>query len=303
MANRDNIQEPRLYINPMTDYGFKRIFGDEYVTAAFLNDLLKPEPKIHKVIFLNKEEQAENEDNKGVIFDIRCELDDGSEIIIEMQNREQTYFRDRIVYYLSRSITPQGYKGRIDNPDKLNKEGKPIKESWNFKLKPVYGVFFLNFNLDGLKPCMVRTVQLKVNETGEEFNSKVRAYTIELPLIKDKRPEDCKDKIEYWIYNIYNLENMTTALPFQTQQPAFARMGELANFANMSFEQQESYMRSLDTWRTVMAAEEFTFNKGLKEGREVGLAEGVLNSARKMIAAGMPEALVLSTLGLTKEDL
>ncbi len=122
---------------------------------------------------------------------------------------------------------------------------------------------------------------------------------------------------------MYNLENMTTALPFQTQQPAFARMGELANFANMSFEQQESYMRSLDTWRTVMAAEEFTFNKGLKEGREVGLAEGraegraeglaegraegreegVLDSARKMIAAGMSEALVLSTLGLTKEDL
>ena len=323
MVNQDNLHQPGLYINPMTDYGFKRIFGDECVTAAFLNDLLKPKPKIHKVIFLNKEEQAENEDNKGVVYDIRCELEDGSEIIIEMQNREQVYFRDRIVYYLSRSITPQGHKGRVDNPDKLNKEGKPIKESWNFKLKPVYGVFFLNFNLDGLKPCMVRTVQLKVDETGEVFNNKVRAYTIELPLIKDKRPEDCKDEIEYWIYNIYNLENMTTALPFQTQQPAFARMGELANFANMSFEQQESYMRSLDTWRTVMAAEEFTFNKGREEGRvegrEEGRAEGraeglakgraegreegIQDSARKMIAAGVPKELVLSALGLTKEDL
>lgn len=302
MTNQDGIQEPGLYINPMTDYGFKRIFGDECVTAAFLNDLLKPKPKIDKVIFLNKEEQAENEDNKGVVYDIRCELEDGSEIIIEMQNREQVYFRDRIVYYLSRSITPQGYKGRIDNPDRQNKEGKSIKEAWNFKLKPVYGVFFLNFNLDGLKPCMVRTVQLKVNETDEEFNNKVRAYTIELPLIKGKRPEDCKDEIEYWIYNIYNLENMTTALPFQTQQPAFARMGELANFANMSFEQQQSYMRSLDTYRTVVAAEEFTFNKGREEGRAEGETSKAFAIARKMLSKGFSVEDIAEMTGLSPEE-
>lgn len=212
-----------------------------------------------------------------------------------MQNREQTYFRDRIVYYLSRSITPQGHKGRIENHDKLDKEGNPIKEGWNFKLKPVYGVFFLNFTIDGLTPCMVRTVQMRVAETGEVFNDKVRAYTIELPLIKNKRPEDCNDKIEFWIYNIYNLENMTTAIPFQTQQPAFSRMGDLANYANMTFEQQQSYMRSLDTYRTVVAAEEFTYNKGRKEA--------TLENARLLIDAGLPEAIVLSTLGLKKEDI
>ena len=149
----------------------------------------------------------------------------------------------------------------------------------------------MNFNLDGLKPCMVRTVQMKVAETGEVFNDKVRAYTIELPLIKDKRQEDCKNKIEYWIYNIYNLENMTTALPFQTQQPAFARMGDLANFANMSFEQQESYMRSLDTWRTVMAADKFTFTKGHEKGFEKGLAEGRAEGLEEGRAEGLAKGL------------
>lgn len=298
-GNNSYIQEPRLYINPMTDYGFKRIFGDEKVTTAFLNDLLNPEPRIQNVIFLNKEEQAENEDGKGVVYDMRCKLEDGSEIIIEMQNREQMYFRDRIVYYLSRSITPQGHKGRIENAGKKDKKGQPIKESWDFKLKPVYGVFFLNFCIDGLTPCMVRTVQMKVTETGEVFNDKVRAYTIELPLIKDKRPEDCNNKIEYWIYNIYNLENMTTALPFQTQQPAFARMSELANYANMTIEQQESYMRSLDTYRTVMAAEKFTFNKGREEGR----AAEKTSIAIQMKTDGMPMALIAKYTGLSAEEI
>lgn len=296
---RDIKQEPGLYINPMTDYGFKRIFGDESITIAFLNDLLKPEPKIEKVVFLNKEEQAENEDGKGVVYDICCELEDGTEIIIEMQNREQMYFRDRILYYLSRSITPQGYKGRIENPNKLNKEGRPVKEPWNFKLKPVYGIFFLNFSIDGLQPCMVRTVQMKVAETGEIFNDKVRAYTIELPLIKDKRPEDCKNEIEYWIYNIYNMETMTTTLPFQTQQPAFARMGDLANFASMSFEQQQSYMRSLDTYRTVIAAEEFSFNKGRAEGE----AAKAFAIAHNLMAMGMTIEQIAHATGLSVEEI
>lgn len=311
MAKRDNSQEHGLYINPMTDYGFKRIFGDEGITKAFLNDLLKPNPKIQAVTFLNKEEQAENDDNKGVVYDIRCELEDGKEIIIEMQNREQVYFRDRIVYYLSRSITPQGFKGSIENPEKKNKKGEPMKEPWDFQLHPVYGIFFLNFSIEGLKPCMVRTVRLKVEETGEVFNDKLRAYTIELPQIKDKRPEDCNSDIEFWVYNLYNMESMTSQLQFMDRQPAFARMSELANYASLSYEQQESYMRSLDNYRTAMAAQKYDFNKGLEkglvEGRAEGLAEGraeaTLENARSMIAAGIDRSIVIKALSLTEEQI
>lgn len=303
MEKQENSQEPGLYINPMTDYGFKRIFGDEKVTAAFLNDLLEPQSRIQKVIFLNKEEQAENEDGKGVVYDIRCQLEDGSEIIIEMQNREQMFFRDRIMYYLSRSITPQGHKGRKENSDKLDKEGNPIKEPWDFKLKPVYGVFFLNFTIDGLQPCMLRTVQMRVAETGEVFNDKVRAYTIEMPLIEGKSPQDCNRKIEWWVYNIFNMEHMTTQLQFTDRQPAFARMGELANYANMTFEQQQSYMRSLDTWRTVIAADKFTFTKGFEKGRAEGEISKAVSIARNLLAMGISAEQIVQATGLTPEEI
>jgi len=66
-----------------------------------------------------------------------------------MQNKFQENFPDRILYYLSRSISSQGIKG-----DNL----------WNYKLEPVYGIFFLNFHLRGFEPMPIRTIQFKVED-------------------------------------------------------------------------------------------------------------------------------------------
>ena len=49
-----------------------------------------------------------------------------------MQNRPQVNFRERALYYLSRAVARQGERGA----------------DWQFRLKAVYGVFFMNFCLD-----------------------------------------------------------------------------------------------------------------------------------------------------------
>ena len=49
------------YINPLTDYGFKKVFGDEEVMTAFLTDLLEPKSPIVDITFLDKEMNAQNE--------------------------------------------------------------------------------------------------------------------------------------------------------------------------------------------------------------------------------------------------
>ena len=106
------MQEPGLYINPLTDYGFKKVFGDEEIMREFLNDLLEPQSPIKHVTFLNKDVEPDNDTLRGIIYDMRCQTEDGKEIIVEMQNRGQTFFNDRIVYYLANSIAPQGHKGK-----------------------------------------------------------------------------------------------------------------------------------------------------------------------------------------------
>jgi len=45
------------YLNPFTDFGFKKIFGEEVskdLLIAFLNDLLEGEREVKDITFLNK---------------------------------------------------------------------------------------------------------------------------------------------------------------------------------------------------------------------------------------------------------
>ena len=102
------------FINPFTDVGFKRIFGQEFskpVLIAFLNGLLKDERCIVDVKFLDKEQIRINDGDRSLIYDIYCETETGEHIIVEMQNKYQPYFKKRSIYYLSRSIVEQGERG------------------------------------------------------------------------------------------------------------------------------------------------------------------------------------------------
>ena len=55
-------------------------------------------------------------------------------------------------------------------------------------------------------------MQLKVEETGEVFSDKLKFFTLELPSYRNMSESDCKTKIDYWLYNITNLETMTSSV-------------------------------------------------------------------------------------------
>ena len=61
------------FINPFTDTGFKRIFGQEVskdLLIDFLNDLLVNEKQIRDITFLDKEVLPEFMGDRGVIYDV-----------------------------------------------------------------------------------------------------------------------------------------------------------------------------------------------------------------------------------------
>ena len=295
MAQREN-----RYINVLTDYGFKKVFGDKEVMTAFLTDLLQPKSPIHAITFLDKEHDGMAEYERGVIYDLLCQTEDGEEFIVEMQNRNQAQFSDRIIYYLSRSFSSQGEKGNV---------------AWDFRLKPVYGIFFLNFHLKGFEQRTVRTVQLKVEETGELFSDRLKVFTLELPNYRKMKEEDCKTKIDYWLYNITNLETMTTNIPFQQQQPAFKKVGNIAELVRMTPEELKQYNISIDSYRTnlsVMKNERAEgiaeglakgLAKGRAEGRAEGIAEGLAKAAKRMLAIGIPVEQISLATGLSVNEI
>lgn len=67
-----NVEMGYRYINPLTDFGFKRIFGDEEIMMSFLNDVIMKDAVIQSLTFLDKEMIPETKYERGIIYDMRC---------------------------------------------------------------------------------------------------------------------------------------------------------------------------------------------------------------------------------------
>ncbi|HBE54774.1 MAG TPA: hypothetical protein DDW22_01590, partial [Prevotellaceae bacterium] len=178
------------FINPFTDVGFKRVFGQEIskpLILDFLNNLLLGEEHITDITFLDKEQPALYEDDRSLVYDIYCETDSGKKVIVEMQNKTQPYFKDRSIYYTSEAIARQGERGSM----------------WNYDIAAVYLVAFLNFCPMDFERKFRTDVMLADRESKARFSDKVRMTFMQLPLFR-KEADECVNEFERWIYVLKN---------------------------------------------------------------------------------------------------
>ncbi|MET3047565.1 PD-(D/E)XK nuclease family transposase, partial [Flavobacterium covae] len=76
------------YINPFTDFGFKKIFGEEaskILLIDFLNALLPEYDQIKELSFKNTEQLGQSDLDRKAIYDIYCENEKGEKFIVELQ--------------------------------------------------------------------------------------------------------------------------------------------------------------------------------------------------------------------------
>lgn len=104
---------------------------------------------------------------------------------------------------------------------------------------------------------------------------------------------------------------MNTVLSFTAEKPIFMKMAEVANFPQMSTEQQRIYMRSLNNYRTVLATKDYDLNRGIAigraEGHKKGHAKGEASMARSiavnLLAMRYSIDEVSAATGLSVEEL
>ncbi len=289
------------FINPFTDMGFKRIFGQEVnknLLIDFLNDLLEGEKRIVNITFLDKEQLGTAADDRSCIYDIYCENENGERFIVEIQNRGHRNFKERAIYYLSRAIANQGQKG----------------PSWMFDLKAVYGVFFMNFHLDGRRQVRFRTdVSLRDMRTNEPFSDKMRFIFLDLPAFT-KDEERCETDFERWIYVLKNME-ILQRMPFKARKSVFEELEKIADISALSKEDQEKYEHIIKVYRDNLVTEQWAIEqgfkkghekgheKGLQEGIQIGREEGLLDAARGMKAKGYPLEDIVQITGLSPKEI
>ena len=90
------------YIDPTTDFGFKKLFGEEAnkdIIMSFIQDVLELAKPLAEIRFLDKEQLPETSEERVGVYDIFCLSADGSHFIVEMQKDKLDFMKDRMVYY------------------------------------------------------------------------------------------------------------------------------------------------------------------------------------------------------------
>jgi len=253
------------YINPYTDFGFKRLFGVEGnkdLLIDFLNQLLPAKHQIKDLSFKNTENIPDLPEERKAIYDIHCESLAGERFIVEMQKAKIKYFKDRAVFYITFPIRDQADKGE-----------------WNYKLNPIYYIALLDFEYEPrdvdkkIFPKFRRDVMLLDIEDYEVFYDKLRFTFLQMPAFTKKETE-LKNHYDKWCFFLQNLENLDN-IPDILKEPIFEKAFKTAEIANLSKDEYKKYINSLDAYREV---------KGVREtAREEGWNARSIEIAKEMI--------------------
>ncbi len=283
------------YVNPFTDFGFKKLFGEEPnkdLLLDFLNELLKEEQgRITSLTYLKNEHLGDSEADRKAIFDLYCENERGEKFIVELQKTKQNFFRDRMVYYATFPIQEQAKRA-----------------NWNYDLKAVYTIGILDFVFDEDKdqPDKFRyDIKLQDIDTNKTFYDKLTFIYLEMPKFK-KSIQQLESRFDKWMYVIRNL-NRLDRIPEPLREKIFERLFEAAEIAKFNPQQVRSYHDSLKYYRdlknSIDTARDEGREEGIEEGIETGEKKKAIEIAKNLLEINIPISDIAKTTGLSVHEI
>lgn len=267
------------YINPFTDFGFKKLFGEEPnkdLLLDFLNELLKEEQgDITDLTYMKTEHLGATDVDRKAIFDLYCENEKGEKFIVELQKSKQNFFKDRTIYYSTFPIREQAKRSE-----------------WNYRLNAVYTIAILDFVFDSDKnnPYKYRyDVKLTDTETCKVFYDKLTFIYLEMPKF-NKTVDELETRFDKWLYVLKNL-NRLDRIPERLREQVFEKLFETAEIAKFTPEQIRSYEDSLKYYRD------------LKNSLETARTEGKAEVALRMLRSNEPIEKIIKFTGLSKDEI
>jgi predicted transposase/invertase (TIGR01784 family) len=266
------------YINPFTDFGFKKLFGTEFnkeLLIDFLNQVLGERERINDLTYLNTENLGNAETDRKAIFDLFCENEIGEKFIIELQNVKQLYFKDRSIFYSTFPIQSQAPKGK----------------EWDYYLKAVYTIGILNFSFpdESTQERYLREIKLIDKQTQEVFYDKLTFMYLEMPRFR-KEENELDTHFDKWMYVLKNL-NRLQEIPVKLQERIFEKLFNEAEIAKLNPEDMKAYEESLKTYRDNYSV------------IETAKKESKIEIAIKLKKYGDPIEKISSITGLSKEEI
>ncbi len=273
------------YIDPLNDWGFKKLFGTEMnkeFLVAFLTEIF-PDKRIKDISYLPTEQLGLASGDRNARFDVMCKDESGEKFIVEIQLAYQKHFRERALYYSGMVMHSQGVKGK----------------KWNYNIKGVYFIGLMNFTFGPERGGgLIRRYSIRDDESGELMTDKLRFVFIEIGRF-DKRPEELKTNLDKWFYVLKNLHSLLER-PAALVDRIFRKFFEAAEVISLTNDEKKQYVSNMinerDTYNQIAYAREFGREEGIEQGK-VAEREAI---ALRMIGANTPIEFIVSCTGLDK---
>ena len=264
------------FINPKIDFAFKKIFGDEQhkdILISFLNAILYVgQPTIQDLQILDPYNAPKISGLKDTFLDVRATLDNGLQVIIEMQVLSVPGFGKRVLYNVAKTYSAQL---------------RP-REGYT-SLNPVIGLTITDFKMfsdDEVKGVLSR-FGLYDPQNGVDYPIKdIELVFVELPKFK-KNLAELQTVTDKWLYFMRYANELDDVPQTMKSEPAIEQAFQVANRVNLSqdelddLEKREFFVR--DMRHLVEVAEQKAEERGMERGMERGRQEEKIELAKQLL--------------------
>ena len=274
-----------IFINPKTDFAFKKIFGSEQskdILISFLNALLYDgQPIIEDLEILNPYLAPKIRGVKDTYLDVKAKVTEDKTVIIEMQVLNVESFEKRILYNAAKSYSVQLQMGE------------------NYRLlNPVIALTITDFKMfDQFDKVISRFVLKEKDYLVDYLSDDIELVFVELPKFK-KELDNLETIADKWIYFLKSARELRTVPELMGSVPEISQAFEIANQSNLTPEELEDLERREMFIQDMRGA----MSKAVKQGIEQGMKEKAVEIAKRLLNI-LDEETISNTTGLSFEEI
>ena len=316
------IERLMKYLDPKADLTFKKVFGEHpELVKSLLNALLpfkSEEEEITSVTYLTPEMVPQTPTRKYSIVDVRCEDAQGRQFIVEMQMVWSAEFKQRVLFNASKAYVKQLNKGEDYSLLKPVYSLNLVNEVFEPELDDYYHYYHLVHEehtekvIDGLHLVFVELPKFTPHTFTEKkmqvlwlrYLTEIDENTKEIPAELLANPEIAKavSEIEESAYTEEELLGYDKFWDMVSVEKTLAGRLERLTKANDDVEEKlKATSSQLEATSSLLKEAEEQRKEAEEQLKRAN--EEKMQSAKKLLQAGVSADIVASTLNLSMDEI
>lgn len=285
-----------IFINPKTDFAFKKIFGSDQskdILISFLNGILyNGESVVEDLEILNPYQVPHIRGVKDTYLDVRAKITGEKTVIIEMQVLNVEGFEKRILYNAAKAYSIQLGSGQAYTT-----------------LNPVIALTITDFPMFEGHEFISHYVLKEKSYLTDYISSDIELVFVELPKF-NKELNELQSLTDKWLFFVKKARELNDIPPIMGEVSEIRHAFEIANQAGLSqaelddLEHQEFFIQ--DQINAIVKAQKEGLKQGIQQGIEQGIEQGKKEQAiaiAKQLLNVLDEATIAQMTGLALEEI